>query len=41
MRRLKLFKFGLDLKVIWKLEKESKKDVTINYEIGKGGNVKT
>lgn len=32
MRRLKIFKFGLDLKVIWELVKESKKNVTIKYD---------
>lgn len=32
MRRLKIFKFGLDLKVIWELVKESKKNITIKYD---------
>lgn len=35
MRRLKIFKFGLDLKVIWELVKESKKNVTIKYDKGR------
>ena len=40
IRKRKIFKFGLDLKVIWEVVKEPKKYVTIKNEMGKRGNIK-
>lgn len=41
MRKLQIFKFGFALKVMWVEMKQSKKDVTIKYKMGKEGNSKT